>query len=339
MRRGRIGDSRWWMSPSHQLSVLATAIFIMSRMVKPRISRANLAVTYRCNHRCKPCNIWKRHQDDSAGAEAELTAAEIRTILEKNGMIWVSLTGGEPFLRDDIADILHVCLDALKLTSVVTNGSRPAFTEHVLRTTLGMSRGILAVNVSLHGSPDIHDAFTGKPGSWDSAVETLKRLSPIRCKRLHLGIEHILSVHNDYGQAEYIEKLAESLRVSTTFVREQHSPYYDNMEQTIVRQGRLPQPPLSTDIIGLANRIFVSLERRGKARGCVAGEYSCFIDPYGVTYPCLFFTPTYPVKSLRLSGYEIGDLDCRQLVSRCDGCWTPCETYATMMFRPWRLLV
>ena len=57
-----------------------------------------MALTYRCNLRCKICSIWKKTEPP------ELTLAEIRNLfLASNKFSWVALTGGEAFLRDDMA--------------------------------------------------------------------------------------------------------------------------------------------------------------------------------------------------------------------------------------------
>src|SRR6476659_3386760 len=63
--------------------------------------KVNLALTYWCQYKCKTCNIWRRKQTD------ELTTGEIIEFIRQNPLVsWVDLTGGEIFLRRDIADIL-----------------------------------------------------------------------------------------------------------------------------------------------------------------------------------------------------------------------------------------
>jgi molybdenum cofactor biosynthesis enzyme MoaA len=62
--------------------------------------KLTFAVTYRCNERCKTCNIWKKKPAD------ELSTKEIeRFFCNSNGFSWVDLTGGEPSLRKDFVDI------------------------------------------------------------------------------------------------------------------------------------------------------------------------------------------------------------------------------------------
>ena len=90
-------------------AVTKAGVQIVSRWVKPSISRANIAVTYLCNQKCRSCNIWKYYQDELSKGEFklcnELVTWEFEEIIKNNHLIWVSLTGGEPFLRKDIEDV------------------------------------------------------------------------------------------------------------------------------------------------------------------------------------------------------------------------------------------
>ena len=64
--------------------------------------KCSFAVTYRCNMRCAMCNIWKK----PPGGE-ELTAEEIAKFFRRAGKFsWVGITGGEPFLRDDLPGVI-----------------------------------------------------------------------------------------------------------------------------------------------------------------------------------------------------------------------------------------
>ena len=57
-------------------------------------------VTYRCNARCNMCNRYKK----PSKPEEELT---IKTIKKLPPMYFTNITGGEPFIREDLADIVR----------------------------------------------------------------------------------------------------------------------------------------------------------------------------------------------------------------------------------------
>ena len=84
---------------------------------------ANFAVTYRCNSRCQNCNIWQKEPSD------ELTLTEIIKFFTVNrdflrNVKSIQLTGGEPFLRDDLPQIVTTITKTIPgiMVWVPTNG-------------------------------------------------------------------------------------------------------------------------------------------------------------------------------------------------------------------------
>ncbi len=63
---------------------------------------ASIIVTYRCQMRCKMCNIWQFPTDESK----EISPKDIEKI---SNLKFINITGGEPFQRKDIEDIVAVC--------------------------------------------------------------------------------------------------------------------------------------------------------------------------------------------------------------------------------------
>ena len=61
----------------------------------------SIIVTYRCPMRCKMCNIWENPTKPSEEFAPEL----LKKLPRMNG---VNITGGEPFVREDIEDIVKV---------------------------------------------------------------------------------------------------------------------------------------------------------------------------------------------------------------------------------------
>jgi len=320
---------------TNRLELAKTALAVLKRQIRPQVSRANLAVTYVCNYHCATCHVWRIKPN----YYNELRPREIEKIIDQNKLIWLSITGGEPFLRSDIADCLKVCSEKLRVTSIITNGSKPAFIEDTINKMLQTGNSIVTINVSLEGNKTTHDNFTRVATSWDKAIETLDRLSRIRCNRLKLGIEHLISKHT-LGQYDYIRQIAKLFRANTTFTIEQDAFYYNKKCDNAINL-EMPKTQFKANLFQLVNELFISKahnHRNHNGARCVAGEYSCFIDPYGTVYPCIFYIPQHPIFNLRDTSYRIGKLDCNKLRAECSGCWTPCESYATMIFRPWRLL-
>ena len=93
------------------------------RTVPPR--QLVIDVTYRCNARCVMCNIWK------AEKKPELTLEQFDQILSEplfGGIERLMVSGGEPTLREDLPQLIGVCINrmpSLDTLSLITNGLWP----------------------------------------------------------------------------------------------------------------------------------------------------------------------------------------------------------------------
>ncbi|MDY7039033.1 MAG: radical SAM protein, partial [Thermodesulfobacteriota bacterium] len=87
----------------------------------PRLYPLNLTVslTYRCNSRCKTCNIYQKQVSEFTLQEFEKTFQSIGS-----GPYWFTMSGGEPFLRKDIVDICKSAYENChpKIINIPTNG-------------------------------------------------------------------------------------------------------------------------------------------------------------------------------------------------------------------------
>jgi len=153
-------------------------------------------VTVRCNSRCAMCGIWRLEPGD------ELHLDEVDHILQDpfmSGLRWVNLTGGEPFLRDDLADIIKAYsarCPSLEIVAVPTNGFLPDRIEGAVRRALSALEGtgtLLSVTVSIDAIGKEHDSIRGVSGCFDRAMETLDRLKAIDHPRFSTGVEAVIT--------------------------------------------------------------------------------------------------------------------------------------------------
>ena len=313
---------------------------ILPRIIVPRISKANLVLTFKCNHKCLTCNIWKTHGDNLTRNsqwkdKEELTVDEIEKIVSRNKLIYLSLTGGEPFLRKDIGEIIQVSMQHIPMVTLTTNGSVPSTIERAASQALSKTKGLLGINISLDGNKEQHDAFTRTKGSYEKAIETIERLTALKNNRLKLSIENLVSACTDAGRA-HVCQYAQQMGIPLTFSIEQRAPFYDN-EDNLANIEEIPSVKLSLKPHEIFSYLYIKSSMNGHTPKCVAGQYTCSITPYGDVMPCLF-VPVI-LKNLRETEYKIGKLDYKEAVGKCQKrCWTPCEAYPTIMFRPWRLL-
>jgi len=181
-------------------------------------------ITHRCNLRCSHCFFWREINQGIT----ELTLDEIRKIARSmRHPLSLSLTGGEPFLRSEIPDIL----DAFNVgcgmheAAVATNGVLTERIEHTVSDVL--KRRYLSsfgVQVSIDGTEATHDEIRQVPGTFRKAMRTIAALTDLAKK------DSRLSVHA--GVAVQKRNLAELEAVVETLL-----PFRIPIRFNIVRGG------------------------------------------------------------------------------------------------------
>jgi len=118
-------------------------------------------LTYNCNLRCKMCPFWTRPSQDSS---IEQEKAILRQIYD-SGVCAIAFEGGEPLLRNDLAEILAFSRSLPLHTSLITNGT-------LLESRIGEIAPYIngAVYVSLDGLEKTHDKIRGVSGCFKKAV-------------------------------------------------------------------------------------------------------------------------------------------------------------------------
>jgi MoaA/NifB/PqqE/SkfB family radical SAM enzyme len=140
--------------------------------LRPR--KLHVQITRRCTHRCETCNHHlARVERDERGEIDEATVSRLLREGRAMGMDNLSLTGGEPLLRDDL---LEVVADARALgyatVTVATNGDLLADPG---RARALVDAGATHVPLSLHGI-DTHDELVGTPGSRARVMRAVEHL-------------------------------------------------------------------------------------------------------------------------------------------------------------------
>lgn len=133
---------------------------------RSKVSHLILHVTKRCNFRCNHCFV------DFTESTPELGLAEIATLAETvNDLIWLDIGGGEPFLRDDLAEI--VALFRVRELSIPTNAW---MTDKIIgsldRICKVKDPASIIITISLDGLPATHDMVRNKPGSFERVRAT-----------------------------------------------------------------------------------------------------------------------------------------------------------------------
>ncbi len=125
-------------------------------------------VTRRCNYRCKMCNVWTHgEKNNEMNLEQIEKTADILQQLKVANMV---ISGGEPFLRPDLPEIIRIFSDRGFSIRLQTNGS--SSTDQLEKV---IAAGLSDINISFHSlDPKKHDFISGTKGSWECAYESLK---------------------------------------------------------------------------------------------------------------------------------------------------------------------
>lgn len=132
-----------------------------------RIVAVNWSITNRCNQRCHMCHSFEYTKN----LNNEMPFEKIKKFLEENrrNFFTILFTGGEPFLREDICDIIDVAKASRLSCGVCTNGTLldPNKINRINKSRLDF------IIFSIHGPRDIHDDIVGEEGNFDTTMSNL----------------------------------------------------------------------------------------------------------------------------------------------------------------------
>ncbi|KKP69792.1 hypothetical protein A2X44_04950 [candidate division CPR3 bacterium GWF2_35_18] len=176
-----------------------------------------LAITYKCNSRCIMCNIWKERDH-----EGEFTTQDLKNL--PSTAKYVNVTGGEPFLRPDIVEIVRQIRKYSPKAQIIisTNGFLTDFISRRVEEILTFYPQI-GIRVSIDGMYEKHEQTRGIPHAFDKCIATIKALQEIGVK--NLGIGHTILDENP-GEAERIYNLTRDLKIELSLALAQNSEIF-----------------------------------------------------------------------------------------------------------------
>lgn len=176
---------------------------IVMRMPKS----VDLDITARCNLRCRYCYFF----GNEAVTYKDLPTEEWLTFIDELGRLGVmetTLAGGEPFIREDLREILSAIVRNRMRFAILSNGG--LITDEIAEFLVS-TRRCNYVQVSLDGAgPETHDACRGK-GSFEAAVRGLKILQR---HKINPAVRVTIHHHNVHELDEIARFLLEDLKLS-----------------------------------------------------------------------------------------------------------------------------
>ena len=314
---------------------------------------SNFSVTDKCNGRCKMCNIWNTEPRPEPHLEQiEAFLIENKEILQD--LLFIQLTGGEPFLRYDLPQIVEIVHHVIPsaMIWIPTNGLLP---DEILESTRLMLNKIngskLGITVSLDGEAETNDAQRGVIGGFKKAVKTIKNLSALKEEHGFGLTTGFTLTEENYVYAPIVQKIAYRLGSDFSFRPINFSEhYYKNTDQQNALQPDQIIPYLDYVAINLKQekgvlksvtnlayingaKDFIKGERALK---CSAGSESIYIDTLGDVYPCLIMNQ----KLGNIYQHRLEDImnspsawEARETIQNleCPTCWLECEVYRDLI--------
>lgn len=193
----------------------------------PLPTDVSIITTYRCCMRCKMCNIWENPSDISR----EIKAKDLEIIPK---LKFINITGGEPFVRNDIADIIEVAFTKSPRVVISTAGYH---VDEIL--SLAQKFPQIGIRVSLEGLSTINDYLRGRAGGFDRGLQTLLGLKQMGVK--DIGIATTVS-HNNYHELLSLNQLTRDMGMdfaTATF----HNSFYFHKKTTLLKKAMRLQMP------------------------------------------------------------------------------------------------
>jgi len=246
---------------------------------------ACIILTYRCQMQCKMCNIWQNPSDKNK----EITAQELQVL--PAGFEFINLTGGEPFLRDDMEEIFRVLSPKTKRIVISTSGYHY---DKILDIVPRFKK--VGVRVSIEGLSRKNDELRGREGGFDRGLKTLLGLKRAGVKDIGFGIT--VSNHNS-GDMLWLYELSRSMGLEFATAAFHNSYYFHkddnqitNIDQVCDDFRKLAHLQMKENqpkswfraLFNLGLIRYINQEKR--MLPCEAGTTNFFIDPYGDVYPC-----------------------------------------------------
>ena len=244
----------------------------------------SIITTYRCQMRCKMCNIWK----NPTKKEKEITAKDLEKLPHFK---FTNITGGEPFIREDLDEIIEVMMQKSDRVVISTSGWH---VDRILK--LAEKYPKVGIRVSIEGLSQKNDELRGRNGGFDRGLKVLLALREMGLKDIGFGIT--VSNHNSEDML-WLYRLAKELKMEFATAAFHNSYYFHkedneitNKEEVVNNFKKLIEMLLKENNPKSWFRAFFNLGLINYIQGgkrmlpCEAGTVNFFLDPYGEVYPC-----------------------------------------------------
>ncbi|WP_248404539.1 radical SAM protein [Butyrivibrio fibrisolvens] len=297
-----------------------------------------VVITHRCNARCRMCNSY----ENAICAREEISLDDIKKIPNSK---FIQITGGEPFMRTDLEEIVDILYRKSKRLMINTNGY---FTDELVRICCKYPK--LAIRISIDGNKEIHNEIRGID-IYDRAVNSLEEVKKLGVT--DLGISFTLQEKN---VNQLIDMYRFALKKEVDFgVSVIHNSYYFNKSDNAIKS----EDSLKNALKSLVDLQLKSTRKKDWARAyfndmsinyidgkpmpvkCDAGVSSFTIECDGNVLPCNMTPMPWVMGNLKMQTWEeiISSEIAETINSKCRNCklncWSICNVQSAIKKKIW----
>lgn len=297
------------------------------------------SVTAACQSKCRTCQIGAMFCQDPTRAQNDLTLEEIEKIFSSMKPVYFfNMSGGEPFMRRDLPEIVRLACKYLK-PQVVHTPTNAILSDRIIENTEKIIKIVreynpqvpFTVKPSIDGVGDKHDEIRGVKGNFKCLLKTIEGLKKLEDKydNFHLELGTVISNFN-INDLDEIEDFVHSLGVESyrNEVAECRTEFFNlqdpitppadvyqrlikdfarKVEENIGKKRKLAKTTEALRVVyyDIAGKI---LEEKRQVIPCYAGVSNVHINYDGGVWPCCVLGYDQEMGNLRDYHYDFQSL-------------------------------
>ena len=297
------------------------------------------SVTAACQSRCKTCQIGHMYMEHPERAKNDLTLEEIEKIFKTMKPVYFfNMSGGEPFIRKDLPEIVALACKYLK-PRVVHTPTNAILSDRIIENTEKIIKIVrdydpsvpFTVKPSIDGVGELHDEIRGVKGNFEKLLKTIDGLKKLEEKydNFHLELGTVISNFN-IDHLDEIEDFVHSLGVESyrNEVAECRTEFFNlndpitppadvyqklikdfarKVEENIASKRSLAKMTEALRVVyyDIAGKI---LEEKRQVIPCYAGVSNVHINYDGGVWPCCVLGYDKQMGNLRDYNYDFQKL-------------------------------
>lgn len=293
------------------------------------------SVTAACQSRCKTCQIGQMFCNDPTRPEKDLKLDEIEKIFKTMKPVYFfNMSGGEPFMRKDLPEIVRLACKYLKPrvvhtpTNAILSDRIIEYSEKIINIVREYDPTVpFTVKPSIDGVGGLHDEIRGVKGNFKKLLQTIDGLKKLEEKydNFHLELGTVISNFN-IDHLDEIEDFVHSLGVESyrNEVAECRTEFFNledpitppadvyqslikdfarKVEENIASKKNLAKMTEALRVVyyDIAGKI---LEEKRQVIPCYAGVSNVHINYDGGVWPCCVLGYDQEMGNLRDYGYD-----------------------------------